>query len=229
VPYALNISDLSSTANGESAADVDRRIVAAAQQGNRAALESLLRGHYDRCYAVCRRLLGDEQDALDATQEAMTAIARGIATFDGRSAFSTWAYRVATNAALDELRRRRRRPVLDAAAVSRTATDPLANLSDLGRPVDIGEQVTARIALDQALQQVSDEHRTAVVLRDVMDLEYAEIAEVLRVPIGTVRSRIARGRAALARTLETEPPPAVAEVQRNQNAGDGVQSGESRQ
>ena len=229
MPYALSISDLSSTASGESAADIDRHIVAAAQQGNRAALESLLRGHYDRCYAVCRRLLGDEQDALDATQEAMTAIARGVALFDGRSAFSTWAYRIATNAALDELRRRRRRPARDAAAGSRKATDPLDNLPDLGHPVDIAEQVTSRVALDQALQQVSEEHRTAVVLRDMVDLEYAEIAEVLRVPIGTVRSRIARGRAALAHALETEPPPAVAEAQRNQNKGEGVQSGESRQ
>jgi hypothetical protein len=68
----------------------------------------------------------------------------------------------------------------------------------------VGESVTTRLALDQGLHQLSEEHRTAVVLRDMMGLEYAEIAEVLLVPIGTVRSRIARGRAALARALSNE-------------------------
>ena len=82
----------------------------AAQEGDRAALDALLRRHHDRIHAVCRRLAGNEADALDATQEALIAIVRGIRRFDGRAAFSTWAYRVATNACLDELRRRKRRP-----------------------------------------------------------------------------------------------------------------------
>ena len=79
--------------------------------GDRRALEVLLDRHADRVHAVCRRIIAHPEDALDATQEAMIAIARGIRRFDGRAAFTTWCYRVATNAALDELRRKRRRPV----------------------------------------------------------------------------------------------------------------------
>jgi RNA polymerase sigma-70 factor (ECF subfamily) len=88
----------------------DDQLGAAAAGGDRRALELLLERHADRIHAVCRRVLGHPEDALDATQEAMIAVARGIARFDGRSAFTTWLYRVATNAALDERRRRSRRP-----------------------------------------------------------------------------------------------------------------------
>ena len=84
---------------------------AAAADGDSAALDELLRSHTALVHGVCRRILGNPDDALDATQEALLAIARKIGSFDGRSKFSTWAYRVATNAALDEARRRGRRPV----------------------------------------------------------------------------------------------------------------------
>src|SRR5882724_9278020 len=88
-------------------ADLARR----AALGERAALETLLARHLDAIHAICRRILGHPEDALDATQEALIAISRGIKRFDGRSRFTTWMYRVATNAALDEARRRRRRPI----------------------------------------------------------------------------------------------------------------------
>ncbi len=129
------------------------------------------------------------EDALDATQNALIAITRGIQRFDGRSAFTTWLYRVTMNAALDELRRRDRRPVpverVPEPAPSNTATDA----------------VDARLDLDAALGAVPVDYRIAVVLRDVGDLDYAEIAAVLDLPIGTVRSRISRGRDALAEAL----------------------------
>ena len=86
-------------------------LVAASQRGDRDALDVLLRRHHDRILAVCRRVTGNAADAADASQEALMAIARGIGRFDGTSAFTTWAYRVATNASLDELRRRGRRPL----------------------------------------------------------------------------------------------------------------------
>ena len=167
----------------------------AAQAGDRAALDALLRQHHDRVLAVCRRLAGNEADALDATQEALIAIVRGLPRFDGRAAFSTWAYRVATNACLDELRRRRRRPTtsLD------DALDGGAGLPAL--EVTAVDRLPDRLAIDAALARIPEEFRVAVVLRDVCDLDYAEIADVLQIPPGTVRSRIARGRTLLARHL----------------------------
>lgn len=164
-----------------------------ARDGDKAALDALLREHYDRLFAVCRRLTGNDSDAADACQEALIAIVRNIGKFDGRSSFGTWAYRIATNASLDELRRRRRRPTPDEPVVS-----DRADSSDGG---DIGVAIADRLALDAAIAQLSPEFRAAVVLRDVAGLDYAEIAEALDIPAGTVRSRIARGRAALADAL----------------------------
>jgi RNA polymerase sigma-70 factor (ECF subfamily) len=171
-------------------------LVAAAQGGDRAALDRLLRRHYDRVHAVCRRIAGSDRDADDAAQEAMIGIVRGLAKFDGRSAFSTWAYRIATNAALDELRRRRRRPALH------TSTDdaPASETPDPSAERMV-EAVIDRDSLDAALADLGDDFRIVVVLRDVADLDYAEIAEVLQIPVGTVKSRIARGRSQLAAAL----------------------------
>ncbi len=174
----------------------DAALVAAAQAGDRHALDRLLRRHYDRVHAVCRRIAGPGRDADDAAQEAMIGIVRGLARFDGRSAFSTWAYRIATNASLDELRRRRRRPTPHAVADDDgwpEVVDPLAE-----RRVDAA---ALRMAIDDALDDLPEEFRAPVVLRDVADLDYAEIAEVLSIPLGTVKSRIARGRSQLAEAL----------------------------
>jgi RNA polymerase sigma-70 factor (ECF subfamily) len=163
---------------------------------------------------------GDDTDAQDALQDALVAIARGIRRFDGRSSFSTWSYRVATNACLDELRRRRRRPVPSALGGGTSADggsaggglDPLERVGTPGGPVLAGGRagvaadggigaVDGRLDVDAALARVPDPFRAAVVLRDLCDLDYAEIARVLDIPVGTVRSRIARGRALLSGLL----------------------------
>jgi RNA polymerase sigma-70 factor, ECF subfamily len=180
--------------------------VTAAQGGDRGALDQLLRRHYDRVHAVCRRITGHEADAADAAQEAMIAIVRNLARFDGRSSFGTWTYRIATNASLDELRRRKRRAV----PTSNDDTADHHHASETADP-DSGQRIDAfgdHMALDAALRLLSDEYRLPVVLRDVADLDYAEIAAVLNIPVGTVKSRIARGRAALAVALspETDQP-----------------------
>jgi RNA polymerase sigma-70 factor (ECF subfamily) len=183
----------------------DRQLVDAARSGDRAALDQLLRRHYPRIHAVCRRVVGSGRDADDACQEAMIKIVRSLPRFDGRSTFATWAYRVATNAALDELRRRRRRPMLHVVD-DEQSTEPADTLAE--------RRVTAvedRLALDAALDELSEEFRVAVVLRDVADLDYDEIAAVLDIPVGTVKSRIARGRRALAERLRVDDLPPVPE------------------
>lgn len=172
----------------------DNELAKRAAAGDRAALETLLDRHADRIHAVCRRVLSHPEDALDATQEAMIAVSRGIGRFDGRSTFTTWLYRVATNAALDEGRRKSRRPL------------PMEELPETESGSSVESQVSARIDVDAALQAVPTEFRVAAVLRDLCDLDYAEIAEVLDIPPGTVRSRIARGRGALAEILGNRDP-----------------------
>lgn len=181
----------------------DTMLVAAAQEGDRNAVDELLRRHYDRIHAVCRRIAGSTRDADDACQEALVKIVRSLPRFDGRSSFGTWAYRIATNASLDELRRRNRGPMLHAVddehrpdIADPSATEPMDQYGD-------------HLLLDRALAELSEDLRLAVVMRDVGDLDYAEIAETLDIPIGTVKSRISRGRAALASALRLDTSFAI--------------------
>lgn len=182
----------------------DAELVSAARRGDPDALEKLLRRHHDRLHRLCRRLCPDRGDAEDATQEALIAIVRGLERYDGRAAFTTWSYRVATNACLDQLRRRGRRPVpADPGLHADGAPAPAATEPGVA-PVDPGDHAVAseaRATIADALDALPEEFRTPVVLRDVADLDYAEIAALLDLPPGTVRSRISRGRARLAELL----------------------------
>ncbi len=198
------------TATGTASED-DVELVGAAQRGDTQALNALLRRHHPRLRVLCLRLTGDPADADDACQEALLALARGLNRFDGRSSFATWAYRVTTNTCLDELRRRRRRP-------RPGLPDDLEDQrGDRPRPArDPADVVAERVDIDAALAGLAPEFRAAVVLRDLCQLSYAEIADVVGVPVGTVRSRIARGRAALLADLGGNPP-----------APAGVQHGET--
>ncbi len=171
----------------------DQALVLAAQQGDREALNTLLTAHYDRLYAVCRRLANNDADAADATQEALMAIVRGLPGFDGRSLFRTWSYRVATNACLDELRRRGRRPDL--------TLDDGGHQTMAASSTTDHDRAVQRMDLETALTELSDDFRAPVVLRDVGGFDYAEISEILGIRPGTVRSRIARGRRHLIRLL----------------------------
>ena len=174
-------------------------LINAARNGNRSSMDQLLRLHRDRIWAICRRITGNDADAADATQEALISIVRHLSRFDGASSFSTWTYRVATNAALDELRRRGRRPT------------PVDELPFDGRHTShtdrVPDQLADRLAVDAALAVLPPDFRAAVVLRDLCDLDYAEIGEILGIPPGTVRSRIARGRAALVPLLNGNRNP----------------------
>ena len=170
-------------------------LVDAARSGDRDSLERLLAENIDRIHALCRRMTGNDADGADATQEALIKIVTNLGRFDGRSTFSTWAYRIATNACLDEIRRRQRRPIpfdQDSFPVGTNTTD-------------VASTVAAAVDVDAALDRIPPDFRVAVVLRDLCGLDYAEISEVLDIPPGTVRSRIARGRAALADTLGGNP------------------------
>ena len=167
-------------------------LVRRAVNGDRAALDTLLREQYPRILTACRRLLGRHADADDAAQNALVSIVRNIGSFDQRSSFSTWVWRIATNAALDEIRRRGRRDV------------PSSDRHDFDRPDQSAATVSSlddRQIVEAALLRLPLEFRTAVVLRDLADLDYDEIADVLDIPIGTVRSRISRGRSQLADLL----------------------------
>jgi RNA polymerase sigma-70 factor (ECF subfamily) len=191
----------------------DDDLAAAARAGDRAALEELLRRNFDRVYLICRRITCHPEDAEDATQEALIDVHRKLAGFDGRSSFSTWLYRVATNAALDEVRRRRRRPV---------PLDPDAALARRTGQRSAEEILSDRLDIDEALGSLQPDFRALVVLRDLYGLEYSTIAEILDLPEGTVRSRLFRGRQGVRQLLGHRRPGPSGGDRGVDEAGEGI-------
>jgi len=151
--------------------------------------------HGDFIYTVALRLTGNHHDAQDLVQEVLLRVQRGLASFRPGS-LEAWLGRITTNAFLDDVRRRRRRPV--------TRLPDVVELAAPGAPRDATEALARDTLPDDvtvALQALPEDYRVAVVLCDVVGLRYEEIADELDVPVGTVRSRIHRGRAQLRRKL----------------------------
>lgn len=166
----------------------DEELARCARDGDRDALETLLRRHYDSLRAVCHRIVIDSGNADDAMQNAAISIARGIRRFDGHSSVKTWMHRIAVNASLDEIRRTRRRPHL-------VAVHALESAESTG---NVAHDVTTQVLVRDALLSMEPEFRTVLVLRHIAELEYGDIARELDIPVGTVKSRISRGRQQLA-------------------------------
>lgn len=185
----MRIPDLEATSDEDLVRAFTRR-------RDEAALGVLLRRHESRVFGLAYRLLGNRADAADATQEVFLIVFRKASLFQHQSAFTTWLHRLTVNACHDLGRKRARTPIPAEEEPERRA----------GAAPDAFGQVDDRLLLEGALAALSEEQRVPIVLRDVRGLSYQEIAEVTRVPIGTVKSRIARGRMELAGRLG-EPAP----------------------
>lgn len=160
--------------------------------GDVEAFEELMRAHEDRIFAVCLRMLRDREAALEATQETFITVFRKADRFAGRAAFGTWLYRVAINTCYDLTRRTRRHKA--------------ASLPDTHDPADPAagddfSSVEVRPEIEAALDELPTEFRAAVILSDLEGLALETVAEILGVPIGTVKSRVFRGRRQLAERL----------------------------
>jgi RNA polymerase sigma factor (sigma-70 family) len=161
-----------------------------AAAGDRAALDRLLVGVRPLILGRCRKFLPNPLDAEEAAQDALLSIARRIETFEGRAKFTTWMYQLTTNAAIDCYRKlKRRRSVLE--------TPPELAAGGSSPSVIAG----ARIDLLEAAEQIDERLIEPVFMRDLCELEYADIAELLDVPVGTIKSRIHDGRAKLRHAL----------------------------
>jgi len=186
----------------------DRELVKRARGGDADAFEDLVRAYQHRVVNYARAMVSNEADAEDVAQDAFVRAYRGLRTFRGDSSFKTWLYRIVTNAARTHLGKRRDRP-------EQTAGDAATSPEAFGHPAtdeDVEASVIDRDRIDRALAALPVEMREAVVLRDVEGLDYREIAVALGVPIGTVESRIFRGRARLRDALLAPSIPASGEV-----------------
>jgi len=175
--------------------------------GDAAAWEAIVRQYNRRIYNVCYRFAGTAEDAEDLTQEVFIKMYRTLNSYDAsKGAFITWVTTIARNLLVDHFRRSKHDRLTDslesAPAGDQDSPTLGEQLPDLGPSPDAGVQTQeTQRTVHLALQKLSPELREAVILRDLQELEYREIAQVLRVPEGTVKSRINRGRAELARHL----------------------------
>lgn len=175
-------------------ANDEKLLVSRARRGELAAFEELVTAYERRVYVLALRSCGNEQDARDIMQEVFLRVYRSLASFRGDSGFSTWIYRITVNICVDFARR--------GAAAPQTA--PLHDEDETGRalpdtdythqPEAVAEASELREEIRAALGELSEEHRTIVLLRDVSGLRYDEIARVLQLTEGTVKSRLARAR-----------------------------------
>jgi RNA polymerase sigma-70 factor, ECF subfamily len=178
----------------------DETLVQLAREGDRSAQEDLFRRHWIGAYRVVYRLLGNDQDAQDATQDAMIKAMSHLNDFDGRSGFRTWLLRIVTNAAFDAGRRRKRRATVGLGTSEGEANHFEPAVED--DPALALKRQDLRMTLDAALAKIPPRQRETFVLFAEAGLSYAEIAEFQEIAIGTVMSRIYNARVKLQSYLD---------------------------
>lgn len=184
------------------------------RNGDENAFEALVSRYQQPVYNLVYRLMDDPSDACDVVQEVFLKVFRNVGTFRGSSSLKTWIYRIAVNEAHNHRRwfQRHRKREIGLEAEEEGSRSYQDVLSDPGRsPFDLAVGTETRAMVEQALTEVSEVFRPAIILRDMEDMSYEEVAEILQVSIGTVKSRILRGREALRRTLtgRLEPETSV--------------------
>jgi len=189
---------------------IDRILVDRFRSGDLNAFDEMVNRYWDRIYAMVSQLLRNQQDAEEVTQDAFIRAHRGLTNFRGDSSFSTWLYQIATNLARNRYwywwRRKRDKTLSFDAPVSAESETTLAEIipADVITPEDatVTQEFVDRVAA--GMEQLSEKHREILVLRNVQNLAYEEIAEILSISVGTVKSRIARARESLKEILGGE-------------------------
>jgi RNA polymerase sigma-70 factor, ECF subfamily len=210
---AASILDLNSDQpSGLGAECDDVRLIESLRVGSEEAYEELLQRFQQPVYALALRLLNDQGEACDVVQEVFLKVFRNIGSFRAQSSLKTWIYRITVNEAHNTrrwfFRHRRREVELDSKPESR---DWKEMIPDTGRsPFEVAVDHERHAMIETALERINPIFRDAVVLRDIADLCYEEIAEILEVSLGTVKSRILRGREALREELAGSIKPAPA-------------------
>lgn len=172
----------------------ERELIARLQKRDEAAFEELIRQYEKKVYTLCFRMCGNSEDAEEAAQDAFLALWRGIDRFRQESSLSTWIYRLATNACIDTLRRRKKQ----SGSVSLDDEELFVDAVDTSpQPQETVEHREAQKLLQEGLSSLPEEYRKVLILREIEGLSYTEIAESASIELGTVKSRISRGRSLL--------------------------------
>ena len=173
-------------------------------QGDVSSFEKLIVQYNRYVYNIAYRMMGNEEDAKDMSQEALIKAYKAIGHFKMESGFSTWLYRIVINTCKDELRKRKEQVLsLDEAIADNASLQDIIS-DDKANPILIYEQVELKATLNDALNKLSDDNNSVVILKDLMGYSYEEIGEILQIPIGTVRSRLNRSRTSLKSILKIQ-------------------------
>jgi RNA polymerase sigma-70 factor (ECF subfamily) len=172
-------------------------------RGDAAAFAVLVRRYQDRLFNTVYRLIGNADDAQDVVQEAFLSAYQSLGGFKGDSLFFTWLYRIAVNTAISFKRKQRVAVSLNGGVEGQNGIEP-ADLSEASRPGHALEQLEQERRIQKALNRLSAEHRAVLILKDMEGQKYEQMAEILEVPIGTIRSRLHRARMELRDLLEND-------------------------
>ncbi len=181
----------------------DHRLIAECLKGDTAAFGALVRRYQDRLYNTVYRMVDNAEDAYDVVQEAFFNAYQSLESFKGDSLFFTWLYRIAVNTAISLKRKQRVVLSIDAGRNGEQGIEPL-DPSEMSRPGHALEQAEQERRVQQALSRLSPEHRAVLVMKDMEGQKYETMAEILQVPIGTIRSRLHRARLELRELLEKD-------------------------
>jgi RNA polymerase sigma-70 factor (ECF subfamily) len=180
----------------------DNRLIADCLKGDPASFGELVSRYQNRLYNTVFRLVSNAEDAADVVQEAFLHAYQSLHSFKGDALFFTWLYRIAVNSAIT-LKRKRRSSMRLLAAADGTAVEP-ADSSPTNQPSHFLEMAEEEKRVHAALQRLSTEHRVVLIMKDMEGQKYEEMAEILQVPIGTIRSRLHRARLELKEILESD-------------------------
>ena len=198
-PKTLSGAGLGRNAAGSSDAALVQRV----QQGERSAFDLLVAKYQHKILNLVMRYVKDPSEAMDVAQEAFIKAYRAVPNFRGDSAFYTWLYRIAINTAKNHLVAARRRPLsLEAELPESDAFEPFAVLRDIDTPERLALTDEIGEAIASAVEDLPDELRTAILLREIEGMSYEEIAQAMDCPVGTVRSRIFRAREAIDKRIQ---------------------------
>lgn len=180
----------------------EEKLISRAAKGDAAAFNELLGVHEKKMYAVCLRMCMNHEDAQDCLQEAMLRIYRSISGFKGQSSFSTWIYRVTMNTCLDELRKKKNKQTTSLDSLLDTGWSPSDDYDTPEHHAISGEK---KKAIQNAISELPEDMRSAIVLRDIEGFSYDEISDMLGINVGTIKSRISRGREKLREKIRLRP------------------------
>jgi RNA polymerase sigma-70 factor (ECF subfamily) len=181
---------------------IDQALVERVQQGDKSALDILVRKYQHKVAKVIARYIRDQDEVMDVSQEAFIKAYRALPNFRGDSAFYTWIYRIAINTAKNHLvARKRRLPTIDVDIQDAEQFDGESALKEYATPEQLLQRDQVESTVLKAVDQLPDDLRTAITLREIDGMSYEEIAEAMDCPVGTVRSRIFRAREAVDKML----------------------------